>query len=279
MDLRLCGICFKMRGGPDLLDYVLTDSAVPMDIMTQVMAQMGSITEDELAFARQLDKDWKKAFNDEVPLLMGVMPDGGYDISCSIPDNLLRTVHTLTGLDDGKIVEEYVSNYLKNVCGIDTSIVSVDMESTDEVQVKTQAAQGFDLSDLGEDPDGPAFEDVSEFGDMDVAISEEPVAAAEPEIEEPAVEEPPIEDGIPVEEGYPDSEAFPEDGYPEEEEAYVDDIPEEYEEEPEAKDAGPEQAQDSGDAYADAVTTIYKELVGNIRDKKLDKRLGIKVGA
>ena len=39
MDMKLCGICFKLRGGPDLLDYVQSNTAIPVDVMGQVMEQ------------------------------------------------------------------------------------------------------------------------------------------------------------------------------------------------------------------------------------------------
>lgn len=293
MNLKLYGICFKMRGGPDLLDHVQTGMPVPVDIMEQVMTQMGTVTPDEMAFAEKLDKDWKKAFNERVPLLMAVAPNGGYDITCTVPDELLRTVNTLTGMENGKIVEEYTASYLKSVCGVDATVISVDVEKEASVQATAEKAQGFDLSDLGDNPEGPAFEDISEFGDIEIAMAEPAIPIEEPVVEEPAaepvmedmvedlVEEEPeaketayVGNDIPIEEGYPENEELPYD------DAYEDG----YEEDPETADAYEEEVSEQDapeseeDVYQNAVKNIYTELVGNIREKKLDERLGLKIG-
>lgn len=272
MNLKLYGICFKMRGGPDLLDYIQDNKPVPVDMMEQVMTQMGFITQDELAFAEKLDNDWKKAFNERVPLLMGVAADGGYDITCSVPDELLATVGVLTGMKDEKIVEEYTQSYLKNVCGVDASIISVDMEKGDDIEVKAEKQQGFDLNDLGAVPEEPAFEDISEFGDIDVEID-----SPAPAVEEPIPEEAEYSGEMPADEEEPgfEEDYSGEEGFPEpEDEAYEE---ESYGEEPE-----PEQAADAGNAnmeVSEAVKNIYTEFVGNIKDRKLDERLGLKIGS
>lgn len=259
MDLKLYGICFKMRGGPDLLDHVQAGTPVPVEMMAQVMDQMGQVTQEELAFAGHLDADWKKAFNEKVPLTMCVAPDGGYDITCTVPDELLATVRVLTGLDDVKIVEEYTAGYLKNVCGVEADIQSVDMEHVDGISVTAQNTAGFDLSDLNAGPEAPSFEDAAAFGTAPAAEPEpEPVVDPEPEVT-PEFEEEPYEG---MEDGYgeyPEEEPYGE--YPEEEA------------EPEEAGAEPE-----GDPYGEAVKKIYTELVGNIRDRKLDERLGLRIG-
>lgn len=274
MNLKLYGICFKVRGGPDLLDYVQTNTPVPVDIMEQVMTQMNSITQEEKDFAEKLDNDWKKALNERVPLLMSIAPHGGYDITCDVPDELLNTVRLLHGMENEKIVEEYTASYLKDVCGVDVNIISVDVEQGEEVQVKTEIQQGFDLSDLGADPDEPTFEDVSQFTDMDADI---PVpapavrsAAEQPKAEETAYEESvPEEDDILLKEDYPDSEEFPD----ADEEFYEDEPQEDEEQEDVPQEVSKE------DIYKDAVKNIYKELVGNIREKKLDERLHLQIGS
>lgn len=260
MNLKLYGICFKMRGGPDLLDYVQTNSPVPVDIMAQVMDQAGSITRDEMAFAEKLDNDWKKAFNERVPLLMGVAPDGGYDITGTVPDELLDTVHTLTGMENGAIMEEYTANYLSEVCGIDAEIISVDMEHVESTPLSAaMPVQGFSLSDLDAVPDDPAFEDVSEIGGMETG----PVPMQEIPDEEAPEGIPYGEEGIPAEEGYPEDREFP---YPEEE-------PHEGEERPGEAEEAP-----GNSTYAQALAGIYTDLVSNIKDRRLDERLGLTIG-
>lgn len=297
MDMKLCGICFKLRGGPDLLDYVQSNTAIPVDVMGQVMEQMASVTPEELAFAKKLDSDWKKAFVEKVPLTMTVTEDGGYDITCTVPDELMAAARLVTGFENEKIIEEYAAAHLKDVCGIDADILSVDSVKENEpavakvAPVPMQARQGFDISDLGAEPEAevPVFEDVSEFAGMDMDIpipamqeapvsepAAEPVMEAEPEAEPEEVsgfeeyeEEPEFaddnafgEEGIALEEGYPEGEeAYGEDeGYQEE------DIP------------ADEEAVDEESVMNDAMSGIYRELVGNIKDRKLDERLGLKIG-
>ena len=92
MNMKLYGICFKLRGGPDLLDHVQENEPVPVEMMGQVMDQIGSLTEEEINFAKLLAEDWKKAFSERVPLTMAVADDKGYDITCSVPDELVVLV-------------------------------------------------------------------------------------------------------------------------------------------------------------------------------------------
>lgn len=317
MNMRLYGICFKMRGGPALLDHVQADSPVPVEMMQEVMEQIGTITPEEMAFAERLDADWKKAFNERVPLSMSIGEDGGYDITCSVPDELLDTISLITGLDGGKLVEEYAADHLKNVCGIEAEVVSVDV-SRSEDPAPVQAAKapaygapasGFSMDDLSEEPEDPEFDDVTAFPDMEVggdvpdelfaAPQEQPavqVQAPEVQTEEPVQEmedEAPgfspedllegDDEGIPLDgpdagdAGYGDDEPYAEDeGYgPDEDEGYIpDDEPEtepEPEPEPEVPDRDPKAEMD------EALSGIYRELVSNITDKKLDERLGLKI--
>ena len=289
MNLKLYGICFKMRGGPDLLDYVQTNTAVPVDVMEQVMLQMDSITQEEMDYAQKLDTDWKRAFNERVSLIMNVSENGGYDISCTVSDELLNTVNVLTGMDNEKIVEEYTADYLQNVCGIDAPIISVDVEKVEEKAVKEVPIQrGFDLNDLGAVPDEPAFEDVSELSGMDIDDDTVPSSVI-PTMEEvePAYEEPVYEDEIPdempedydsendaymgddvpIEEGYPEGEGFP------------DDDEEDYHEEAVSEEDVTDVVEEVADnEYGKALADIYGELVTNIREKKLDERLGLHIG-
>lgn len=308
MNLKLYGICFKLRGGPDLLDYVQTGDPVPVDIMGQVMTEVGSITPDEMAYAERLDADWKKAFNERVPMLMSVAPGGGYDIECTIPDEMLAAVRLLTGLSNEQVVEEYTDNYLKDICGIDAPIISVDIapEVVAHIQADRPVSnEGFDLGDLMAEPEPPAFEDVSRIGTPGTEpVAEEPVA------EEPAFAEPSTSTKIPSAEPdfEPDGFEPPEDELPPEEDELPPDIPEDYEEGPDMNDGGmdedgmgepdviepeddgtepeseepeqgePAQEEPAGDAYSDTLRNIYTELVGNIKEKKLDERLGLRIG-
>ena len=317
MDLKLYGICFKLRGGPDLLDYVQTNTPVPVEIMGQIMGQLESVSEEELKFAKRLGENWKKAVGEKVPLRMSIEKDGGYDIECTIPDEMLDTIHTLTGLSNGKIAEEYAADYLKNVCGVDADIIKVDMEEDDAPAKVPEKAEGFSLNDLDDEYEEPEFEDLEDL-DVDVPakepVKQEVPAAAAPlipdddyEEAEPMVSPEPaaemtddMEKGIPVEEGYPEEEDLPmeepefpdDDEMPEElpEEEPLDeepefpdeqDIPEELpDEEPEIPDElddEPEEESESQRMQA-AVASIYKETVKNIRERELDERLGLRIG-
>ena len=169
--------------------------------------------------------------------------------------------------------------------------------------VSVQATQGFDLSDLGEEPEGPAFEDVAEFSGMgmdipipamETAAEKETVKEAEP-VKEPEQAAEPEEDGFFEDAGFEEEQAFGEqeaeegsgyieegipleEGYPENEEFFGGEAPEE---EGFAEDEAPaeeETATDEENEMNSAVSGIYKELVGNIRDRKLDERLGLKIG-
>lgn len=286
MDLKLYGICFQLRGNLDLLSFVQSNTPIPVEVTQQVMDQMDSITQSELDFADKMQKNWKKAFNEKVPLIMKVTPDSGYEITCSIPNEMLKTVRILTGLEDSKIVEEYAADHLKNVCGIDTSIISVDVETTEDVSVKTERAQGFDLNDLGAEPDGPVFEDVASFGGVEEMLDEEPASVMETAVEDSPIimEEPPFVDTVPeetmVDETYVDGETdyeedvIPYDG-PVMEEPFVEEVPEEAVPEETLEETVPKEA---ADGVKSAIAGIYSELVTNIKDKKLDDRLGIKIG-
>ncbi len=299
MNLKLYGICFKMRGGPDVLTYTQSGTPIPVDLMGQVMNQMDTVTKEELDFARKLDEDWKKAFNERAPMTMTIVKGGGYDITCDVPNELLDTVRILTGKENEKLVEEYTAAYLKEVCGVDADIVSVDVEGAgrQEQIVQEAPASGFDLSDLGADPEGPALEDITDI-DMDIPVDgftqeaeQKPAVQAavqeKPADQIPVQEEPMEEDlyeeeegmdggydqfeeeGIPVEEGYPEDEGFPE-------EAYEEDASEQEPEEMAAEEAVEETAAE--DPMQNAVVGIYKEMVGNIKDRKLDERLGLNIG-
>lgn len=253
MNLKLYGICFSMRGFPDLLESVQTNTPVPVGIMDRVLSQMDSVSREEMEFAKTLETDWKKAFNEKVPMAMSVAPDGGYDISCSVPDELLATVRMLRGIEDEEIVGSYTADYLKKVCGLEVDIVSVDVDRRE--MAAPSGAHGFDLGDLDAGLDEPAFEDVSQFMAAGMAQASEPEdvgpAYDDPGYGEPAYEEPGYE-----EPGYEE----PEYGEP----AY-----------------GEGQAEDGSGAaaYISEVANIYRELVTNIRERKLDERLGLVIGA
>lgn len=293
MDLTLYGICFKINGSMNLLDYVQSNTPVPVEIMQQVMDQMDSVTQDELAFAEKMQTNWKKAVNEKVPLIMNVGDDGGYEITCSVPDDLLSTVRILTGLEDSKIVEEYTADYLKNICGIEAGIISVDVEKHNSMNVKTEPAEGFNLSDLDAEPEGPAFEDVTTFGDMETELSEasapEPVVVQEPEVipeVQGFVMESEVQGSDSNEEYVPDEQPFEDEYMSAEELPYGEEVP--FEEEPVIEPVvemepvvEPEPAVEEPNhtqVMKTAMAGIYKELVGNIHDKNLDERLGLTIG-
>ena len=254
MDMKLYGICFKMRGGPDLLSYIQSGENVPLNVMAQVLGKAGSLTQDELAFARLLDTDWKQAFGKRVPLYMGVGPDGGYDIQVNIPDPLLDTARLLTGKTNEELAGEYVTHYLKTVCGLKADIVSIT--GTPDEALKEEEAEGFDLSDLGDEPE----EEMEAFG------AEEPVEEEIPEeIPEPVIQEIPEE--VPEEE-------IQEEEIQEEVQEPVEEIPEEVQELVEEK---PEPEEEEEPDMAQKISDIYKDMVKGIRDKQLDTRLGLSI--
>lgn len=295
MNMKQYGICFKMRGGPDLLDCIQMNTPVPVDVMEQVISQMGSVSQEELDFAARLEQDWKRVFNERIPLLMEVSESGGYDITCTVPDELLRTVHLLTELDPEKIVEEYVDSHLKHVCGVDAQITSVDVvEEMETPAVCTESFEhGFDLSALAEGPEIP-LEDISGIGLMEpepektVELSEEePAFSPEDLLEEDIVagmEDSYEGDDVPLEEGYPQDEAFPEtdeeeDDLQEEPSSETDEEEDVLQEEPflETGEEKPEETEK--DVMTREMIKIYREMVTNIRDRKLDERLGLRIGA
>lgn len=255
MDMKLYGICFKMRGGPDLLSYIQSGENVPLNVMAQVLGKAGSLTQDELAFARLLDTDWKEAFGKRVPLYMGLGPDGGYDIKVNIPDPLLDTARLLTGKTNEELAGEYVTHYLKTVCGLKADIVSIT--GTPEEVLKEEEAEGFDLSDLGDEPE----EEMEDFG-VEEEIQEEEVQEEEtPEEEVP--EEAPEE-------------------VPEEAQESVEEVPEEVQEEvpeeaQEPVEEVPEPEEEEEPDMAQKISDIYKDMVKGIRDKQLDTRLGLSI--
>lgn len=254
MDMKLYGICFKMCGGPDLLSYIQSGENVPLNVMAQVLGKTGSLTQDELAFARLLDTDWKEAFGKRVPLYMGVGPDGGYDIQVNIPDPLLDTTRLLTGKTNEELAGEYVTHYLKTVCGLKADIISIT--GTPEEALKEEEAEGFDLSDLGDEPE----EEMEDFG---VEESEEILE----EIPEPVIQEIPEEVSEPVEE-------VPEEEIQEDVQEPVEEVPEEAQEPVEEV---PEPEEEEEPDMAQKISDIYKDMVKGIRDKQLDTRLGLSI--
>lgn len=255
MDMKLYGICFKMHGGPDLLSYIQSGENVPLNVMAQVLGKTGSLTQDELAFARLLDTDWKEAFGKRVPLYMGVGPDGGYDIQVNIPDPLLDTTRLLTGKTNEELAGEYVTHYLKTVCGLKADIVSIT--GTPEEVLKEEEAEGFDLSDLGDEPE----EEMEDFG-VEEFPEEEEIQEEVPE------EEVPEEVPEPVEE-------VPEDEIPEEAQEPVEEVPEEAQESVEEVQEPVEEEEEPD--MAQKISDIYKDMVKGIRDKQLDTRLGLSI--
>lgn len=251
MDMKLYGICFKMQGGPDLLSYIQSGENVPLNVMAQVLGKAGSLTQDELAFARLLDTDWKEAFGKRVPLYMGLGPDGGYDIQVNIPDPLLDTTRLLTGKTNEELAGEYVTHYLKTVCGLKADIVSIT--GTPEEVLKEEEAEGFDLSDLGDEPE----EEMEDFG----AEEETP----EEEIQEEVLEEE-MQEAVP--------EEVPEEEIPEEVQEPVEEVPEEIQE---PAEEAPEPEEEEEPDMAQKISDIYKDMVKGIRDKQLDTRLGLSI--
>lgn len=254
MDMKLYGICFKMRGGPDLLSYIQSGENVPLNVMAQVLGKAGSLTQDELAFARLLDTDWKEAFGKRVPLYMGLGPDGGYDIKVNIPDPLLDTARLLTGKTNEELAGEYVTHYLKTVCGLKADIVSIT--GTPEEVLKEEEAEGFDLSDLGDEPE----EEMEDFG-------------VEEEIQEEEVQEAVSEEEVPEEVPEP-AEEVPEEEIQEEVQELVEEVPEEVQE-PVEEELEPEEEEEPD--MAQKISDIYKDMVKGIRDKQLDTRLGLSI--
>ena len=259
MDMKLYGICFKMRGGPDLLSYIQSGENVPLNVMAQVLGKAGSLTQDELAFARLLDTDWKEAFGKRVPLYMGLGPDGGYDIKVNIPDPLLDTARLLTGKTNEELAGEYVTHYLKTVCGLKADIVSIT--GTSEEVLKEEEAEGFDLSDLGDELE----EEMEDFG-VEEEIQEE--EAPEEEIQE-AVSEEEIS-----EEAQEPAEEVPEEEIPEEAQESIEEVPEEIQEPAEEVQ---ELTEEEEPDMAQKISDIYKDMVKGIRDKQLDTRLGLSI--
>lgn len=259
MDMKLYGICFKMRGGPDLLSYIQSGENVPLNVMAQVLGKAGSLTQDELAFARLLDTDWKEAFGKRVPLYMGLGPDGGYDIKVNIPDPLLDTARLLTGKTNEELAGEYVTHYLKTVCGLKADIVSIT--GTPEEALKEEEAEGFDLSDLGDEPE----EEMEDFG-----VEEE---VQEEETPEEEIQEAVPEEEIPEEVPEP-AEEVPEEEIPEEAQELVEEVPEEAQE---SIEEVPEPEEEEEPDMAQKISDIYKDMVKGIRDKQLDTRLGLSI--
>lgn len=255
MDMKLYGICFKMLGGPDLLSYIQSGENVPLNVMAQVLGKAGSLTQDELAFARLLDTDWKEAFGKRVPLYMGVGPDGGYDIQVNIPDPLLDTTRLLTGKTNEELAGEYVTHYLKTVCGLKADIVSIT--GTPEEVLKEEETEGFDLSDLGDEPE----EEMEDFG-------------VEEEIQEEEIQEEEIQEEVPEEVQEP-VEEVPEDEIPEEAQEPVEEVPEEAQESAEEVQEPVEEEEEPD--MAQKISDIYKDMVKGIRDKQLDTRLGLSI--
>lgn len=303
MDMKLYGICFKLRGGPDLLSHVQANEPVPVEMMAQIMDQVGSLTKDELDFAQTVMENWKKAFGDRVPLNMTVNTDKGYDITCSVPDELVSAISLVTGKEPGELMKEYTADYMKNVLGIEADILSVDVEHDESVQtqpvpVQAQNVQGsgFSLSDLDESPETPAFEDVSSFADMDMGM-DIPVEGFDMPAADDVPEETPmdasadeaVEDDIPgyMEEPEDIPDDIPED-IPDEDEAFYDDEAdgdagddEDVIDEPDIPDEDEpdeDKAEDEKDPMADAISGIYKDMVQNIRDRELDTRLNLRIG-
>lgn len=252
MDMKLYGICFKMHGGPDLLSYIQSGENVPLNVMAQVLGKAGSLTQDELAFARLLDTDWKEAFGKRVPLYMGLGPDGGYDIQVNIPDPLLDTARLLTGKTNEELAGEYVTHYLKTVCGLKADIVSIT--GTPEEVLKEEETEGFDLSDLGDEPE----EEMEDFG-----VEEE---TPKEEIQEEVPEEE-MQEAVP--------EEVPEEEIPEEVQEPVEEVPEEIQE-PVEEVQEPVEEEEEPD-MAQKISDIYKDMVKGIRDKQLDTRLGLSI--
>lgn len=301
MDLKLYGICFKLRGGPDFLEYVQTNTPVPVDLMTQMVQEMESVTKEELRFAALMESDWKKGFSERVPLLMQIGETGGYEISCTVPDELLSVTRILTGLSDEKIVEEYTANHLKTVCGVDAQIVSVDVEPEEEpkkAEVLTENA-GFDLGDLNAEPELPPFEPVEDYADLVEEPIKEDAPAYTPKAKElemeagfdadDLTEEPDVlmemsagTDEAKEDASYPDlDEAYEE--LPEEEPDEYDEPPEEepdeYDEPPEEDLEEDEEDEEAGmESRGQAISRVYKEMVDNIRERGLDEKLNLRIG-
>ena len=171
----------------------------------------------------------------------------------------------------------------------------MNAEKEDTVKVTISPANGFDLADLSAAPDEPVFEDISAVGDMDTEPL--PISPDEASVQK---EERSMQQGIPIEEGYPEDEIFsgtdedeyPENDFPDEEmyeydgssedieemledaEGLPEDAPENFEDVPEKADK--EISADT--TYQEAVKGIYTDLVRNIKDKELDERLGLRIG-
>lgn len=308
MDLKLYGICFKLRGGPDFLEYVQTNTPVPVDLMMQMMQEMESVSAEELRFAAIMETDWKKGFAERVPLLMQIDKTGGYEINCTVPDELLAVTRILTGMANEKIVEEYTAHHLKTVCGVEASIVSVDAEpeaQMPKMEMGTENA-GFDLSDLDAEPELAPFEPLDAYEDLgdegEPVKAEVPAPVSKPEEEEgfdkdDLFEEPDalmempegeaVEgmDEVPGDASYPDLEdEIPDEDFEDEipDEAFEDEIPDEDPEdegfEEELEEKSKEKPEAGMESRGRAIARVYAEMVTNIRERGLDEKLDLRIG-
>jgi uncharacterized membrane-anchored protein YjiN (DUF445 family) len=274
MNLKEFAVHRKLNKARDeLLNYVISGDPVPIDVLEKSFSGVLSPLKDDLA--ETLITDYMGALNKTVPLIVTVLPSGGYDISGEIPDNMMEAIELVHNLKEDHVVREIVNHqltavYKKEACDI------VDMDISKEEPIEDEIDELFDepIAEMFDEPIEEEIEEpveevveesVGEVAEEPIKEFEEPVAKqVEESVKEPVAKqvEEPVEEPVkePVAEEKEVIEPLSE---PEEEEVR----------EPPVEDSEIEKQKQ----VTEAIRRIYNRFCEDLIAYRLDERLNLNI--
>lgn len=138
MNLKTFAVHQKLNEeNDDLLKYVVKNEPVPISVLEQSFGNLLTPLQD--VTAETLIQDHVEALSRTIPLIVTVLPTGGYDVSGEIPDNIVEAVSLVHNLDADDIVTELVNHQLESVYNktCDITDLSIDKDETAKKTITT----------------------------------------------------------------------------------------------------------------------------------------------
>lgn len=279
MNLKTFAIHQKLSNSNDeLLKYVMNDKPVPISVLEQSFSHLLYPLQDE--YAEALVTNHMEVLNKTVPLIVTVLPSGGYNISGEIPDNIMEIISLVHNTDENSIVTQIINHQLSSIykkkCDIedltiDRSVASPPVQVLEPVKV-TEPLTESEPIDEGFVKTEETFTDVEtesfdeSFTDMESESFEEPAMMDESFEEEEVFDETP--DDLPDEEVSAfEDELIPDDS-PDED--VIKEIDENSRAEPELDPEVQKQQQ-----VTEAIRRIYTKFCDDLVKYRLDERLNL----
>ena len=284
MNLKTFAIHQKLSNSNDeLLKYVMNDKPVPISVLEQSFSHLLYPLQDE--YAEALVTNHMEALNKTVPLIVTVLPSGGYNISGEIPDNIMEIISLVHNTDENSIVTQIINHQLSSIykknCDIedliiDRSVTSPPVQVLEPVKVTEPVETTTPLTES--EPIDESFVKTEEtFTDVETESFDESFTDMEPEsFEEPTMMDESFEEEVFDEtpDDLPDEEvsAFEDESIPDDspDEDVIKEIDENSRAEPELDPEVQKQQQ-----VTEAIRRIYTKFCDDLVKYRLDERLNL----